>query len=160
MVNRTNNKKTTLRKLSEACEFDTITPNEILRDRLIFGIHDTKVHERLLRDNNLTLIKTDEICRAAESMTEQMRIVGQSNNARHRFTRFDNFQARKNALVKRRHARLKVRQRKSVGTAVANMADSRRSSARLSGNHVTVAAKKIISRKSVDRNGQATREIR
>ena len=28
--------KTTLHKLSEACEFDTITPNEILRDRLIF----------------------------------------------------------------------------------------------------------------------------
>ena len=56
-------------------------------------------------------------------------------------------------------ARLKVRQRKSVGTAVANMADSRRSSARLSGNHVTVAANKITSRKSVDRNGQATREI-
>ena len=54
--------KTTLRKLSEACEFDTITPNEILRDRLIFGIHDTNVRERLLRENNLTLIKTDEIC--------------------------------------------------------------------------------------------------
>ena len=36
--------KTTLRKQSEACEFDTITPNEILRDSLIFGIHDTKVH--------------------------------------------------------------------------------------------------------------------
>ncbi|KAI0207901.1 hypothetical protein LSAT2_007448 [Lamellibrachia satsuma] len=34
--------KTALHKLSEACEFDTITPNEILRDRLIFGIHDTK----------------------------------------------------------------------------------------------------------------------
>ena len=72
--------KTTLRKLSEACEFDTITPNEILRDRLIFGIHDTKVRERLLRETNLTLMKTDEICRAAESMTEQMRIVGQSTN--------------------------------------------------------------------------------
>ena len=70
-----------MRKLSESCEFDTITPNEILRDRLIFGIHDTKVRERLLRETNLTLIKTDEICRAAESMTEQMRIVGQSNNA-------------------------------------------------------------------------------
>ncbi|KAI0227456.1 hypothetical protein LSAT2_022086 [Lamellibrachia satsuma] len=73
--------KTALRKLSEACEFDTITPNEILRDRLIFGIHDTKVRERLLRENNLTLAKTDEICRAAESMTEQMRIVGQSSSS-------------------------------------------------------------------------------
>ena len=73
--------KTTLRKLSEPCEFDTITPNEILRDRLIFRINDTKVRERLLRENNLTLIKTDEICRVAESMTKQMRIVGQSHNA-------------------------------------------------------------------------------
>ena len=55
-------------------------PNEILRDRLIFGIHDSKVHERLLWETNLTLMKTDEIWRGAESMTEQMRIVGQSNN--------------------------------------------------------------------------------
>ena len=63
--------KTILPKLSEACEFDMITPNEILRDRLIFGIHDTKVRERLLRVNILTLIiKTDEICRATESKTE------------------------------------------------------------------------------------------
>ena len=46
--------KTALRKLSEACEFDTITPNEILRDRLIFGIHDAKVRERLLRENIVT----------------------------------------------------------------------------------------------------------
>ena len=80
MGNHNEQYKTTLRKLSEACEFDTITPNEILRDKLIFGIHDSKVRERLLRETSLTLIKTDEICRAAESMTEQMRIVGQSNN--------------------------------------------------------------------------------
>ena len=33
--------KTTLRKLYEACEFETITPNEIMRDRLIFGIRMT-----------------------------------------------------------------------------------------------------------------------
>ena len=72
--------KTALRKLSEACEFDTITPNEILRDRLIFGIHDAKVRERLLRENILKLEKTDEICRAAESMTEQMKIVGQTTS--------------------------------------------------------------------------------
>ena len=89
--------KTTLRKLSEACEFDTITPNEILRDRLIFGIHDTKVREWLLRENNLTLIKTDEICRAAESMTEQMRIVGQSNNATTSVHAVRQFSGQKNA---------------------------------------------------------------
>ena len=40
--------ETALRKLAEGCEFDTITPKEILRDRLIFGIHNAKVRERLL----------------------------------------------------------------------------------------------------------------
>ena len=57
--------KTALRKLAEGCEFNTITPDEMLRDRLIFGIRDLKVRERLLRESKLTLAKTDEICRAA-----------------------------------------------------------------------------------------------
>ena len=47
-----------------------------MRDRLIFGINDAKVRERLLRETHLTLAITYEICRAAESLTEQMRIVG------------------------------------------------------------------------------------
>ena len=66
--------RTALRKLAEGCEFQTITPGEILRDRLIFGIKDDKVRERLLRESNLTLVKTDEICRAAESMSAQMKV--------------------------------------------------------------------------------------
>ena len=57
-------------------DFQTITPEEILRDRLVFGIKDDKVRERLLRESNLTRSKTDEICRAAESMIEQMKVVG------------------------------------------------------------------------------------
>ena len=35
---------------------------------MLFGIRDDKVRERLLRESSLTLTKTDEICRAAESM--------------------------------------------------------------------------------------------
>ena len=50
-------------------------PGEILRDRLIFGIKDDKVRERLLRESNLTLVKTDEICRAAESLSAQMKVL-------------------------------------------------------------------------------------
>ena len=68
--------KTALRKLAEGCDFDTITPDEMLRNRLIFGIRDSKVRERLLRESKLSLAKTDEICRAAESMQTQMEIVG------------------------------------------------------------------------------------
>ena len=54
--------KTALRKLAEGCEFDTITPEEILRDRLVFGIRDAKVRERLLRESQLTLKKTEHSC--------------------------------------------------------------------------------------------------
>lgn len=45
----------------------TITPEETLCDRLVFGIHDVKVRERLLRECQFTLKKTDEICLASES---------------------------------------------------------------------------------------------
>ena len=67
--------RTALRKLAEGCAFETITPDEILRDRPLFGIRDDKVRERLLREANLTLTKTDEIARAAETMLSQMKIV-------------------------------------------------------------------------------------
>ena len=72
--------RTTLRKMAQECEFGTITPDEILRDRLVFGVRDDKVRERLLREPNLTLAKTDELCRAAESMQVQMKVVGDGDN--------------------------------------------------------------------------------
>lgn len=73
--------RTALRKLADGCDFEAITPEEILRDRLVFGIRDSKVRERLLRETKLTLEKTDEICRASESMLAQMKIVGHSDGA-------------------------------------------------------------------------------
>ena len=71
--------KTALRKLAEGCEFNTITPEEILCDRLIFGVRDAKVRERLLRESQLTLKKTDEICRASESTAAQMKEVSEGD---------------------------------------------------------------------------------
>ena len=67
--------RTALRQLAERCEFELITPNQILRDKLVFGIRDSKVRERLLREKNLSLEKTDEICRSHETMVQQMRVV-------------------------------------------------------------------------------------
>ena len=40
----------------------------------MFGIRDAKARERLLRESKLTLAKTDEICRAAESMVAQLKV--------------------------------------------------------------------------------------
>ena len=36
------------------CAHDGITPDEILRDRLVLGIRDDKARERLLRVTDLT----------------------------------------------------------------------------------------------------------
>ena len=67
--------RTALLKLAAGCEFDKITADEILRDRLVFGIKDNRVRERLLRKAKLTLADTDEICHTAESMLAQMKVV-------------------------------------------------------------------------------------
>ena len=56
-------------------KFKLNVPYQILRDRLVFGVRDPKVRERLLREAKLTLAKTDEICHAAESMLTQLRIA-------------------------------------------------------------------------------------
>ena len=67
--------RTALKKLSNRCEFGSITLEEILQDKLVFGIRDNKVRERLLREPRLTLAKTNEICRAAESLDTQMKTI-------------------------------------------------------------------------------------
>ena len=42
--------RTALRQLADRCEFETITADQILRDKLVFGIQDSKVQERLRKD--------------------------------------------------------------------------------------------------------------
>ena len=72
--------KTALRKLAEGCEFHTITPEKILRGRLVFGICDVKVRERLLRESQPTLKKTDEICLASDNTATQLKEVSEGNS--------------------------------------------------------------------------------
>ena len=54
-----------------------------VRDRLIFGNCYNKVRERLLRETGLTIERTDEICRAAEIMTSQMKTMPDNDTAVH-----------------------------------------------------------------------------
>lgn len=49
---------TALIKLAQGCEFQTIAPDEILRDRLVFRIRDNKVTEKSLHKSKLTLPET------------------------------------------------------------------------------------------------------
>ena len=71
---------TTLRQMAMRCSFSTITEDEILRDRLIFGIRSEKLRERLLRDSELTLDKAMSICRASETSAAQIKDIGSKYN--------------------------------------------------------------------------------
>ena len=66
---------TELRVIAKNCAHDEITLDEILRDRLVLGVRDEKVRERLLRVNDLTLSKAIDICKAAEQTSQQLKII-------------------------------------------------------------------------------------
>ena len=56
---------TELKKLSNSCEFGELR-DSLLRDRVICGIRDNTLRERLLRQEKLDLPKTIQLCKAAE----------------------------------------------------------------------------------------------
>ena len=76
---------TAIRQIANKCTFGAITPDDLLRDRIIFGIADTKVRERLLHEPELNLSKTLDICRALETSQAQIKTVSEfsSPNVKH-----------------------------------------------------------------------------
>uniref|UniRef100_A0A1A8IVJ0 Peptidase A2 domain-containing protein n=1 Tax=Nothobranchius kuhntae TaxID=321403 RepID=A0A1A8IVJ0_NOTKU len=65
---------TELRQKSKDCEFG---PNvdDMIRDKLVFSINDSRLKERLLHDKDLTLNKAIEICRSAEAAKTQIQAM-------------------------------------------------------------------------------------
>ena len=61
-----------LRSIAKNCEFGDQEDN-LIRDKLVFGVRDSRVKERMLRETDLTLKKAVEICRVAESTKSQMK---------------------------------------------------------------------------------------
>lgn len=66
---------TELRVIAKNCAHNEITPDEILRDRLVLGVRDEKLRERLLRVNDLTLTKAVDICKASEQTSQQLKLI-------------------------------------------------------------------------------------
>ena len=66
---------TALRQLADRYDFPHINPDEILRDRILFGMADGKVRESLLCKDSITLGKVIDTCRAAQLSHAQMREV-------------------------------------------------------------------------------------
>ena len=61
-----------LRTIAVDCEFKE-QEDLMIRDKLVFGICDARVKERMLRESDLTLQKALDIVRAAESTKEKMK---------------------------------------------------------------------------------------
>ena len=58
--------------MADNCEFQDLK-NSLIRDRIVFGVTDDHVRERLLRVPDLTLDKALEIARAAEATQNQLK---------------------------------------------------------------------------------------
>ncbi|XP_015121249.1 uncharacterized protein LOC107044027 [Diachasma alloeum] len=63
---------TELKRLSKDCEFGELR-DRLIRDRIVAGIGNKKLKDRLLRELDLTLQKTVQICKAAELASEQVK---------------------------------------------------------------------------------------
>ncbi|KAK5642690.1 hypothetical protein RI129_008857 [Pyrocoelia pectoralis] len=63
-----------LRTLVKTCEYKDEADN-LVRDRIVLGINDLRVQERLLTIENLTLKNAVDICRADEITKEQLREI-------------------------------------------------------------------------------------
>ena len=57
---------TDLRSKAAKCEFGTFE-SDMIRDKVVFGVRDERIKEKLLREADLTLNKALDVCRAAET---------------------------------------------------------------------------------------------
>lgn len=65
---------TELKTLASTCEFNE-QESSLIRDRIVIGIRDSGMKERLLREPVLCVNKATEIVRAAETSKEQLRTM-------------------------------------------------------------------------------------
>ncbi|XP_071651744.1 uncharacterized protein [Temnothorax longispinosus] len=61
-----------LRRLAANCEFGALK-EQLIKDRIVCGVRDSKVRDRLLREKDLNLTKAIDICRAAEQADLQIK---------------------------------------------------------------------------------------
>lgn len=64
---------TTLKQKIKTCEYPATILDDMVRDKLVFGVKDIAVKERLLRESTLTLEKALDICRASEQSKDQVK---------------------------------------------------------------------------------------
>ncbi|UYV62790.1 K02A2.6-like, partial [Cordylochernes scorpioides] len=70
---------TELKGLSTSCEYES-QKDSLIRDRIVYGIQDKALQERLLREPNLTLLKAIEMCKTDEISKQQIKIMQNNQN--------------------------------------------------------------------------------
>ncbi|GLV48422.1 hypothetical protein CBL_20979 [Carabus blaptoides fortunei] len=71
--------QTELKKLSHTCEFGE-KQDSLIRDKIIIGIKDKTLQERLLREENLMLSKVIDVCRVFELSKNEAKSLQNVNN--------------------------------------------------------------------------------
>ena len=69
----------TLRSMAKSCKFQE--ENRMIRDRLVMGIRDDRVREKLLEEKGLDLVKAVQICKAHEASKLQVKLMGAATEA-------------------------------------------------------------------------------
>lgn len=65
---------TDLRKIAQNCNFD-VFKDRMLRDKIIYGIRDVQIQQKLLMKKNLTLQEAVETCRTSELAKKQVKVI-------------------------------------------------------------------------------------
>lgn len=65
---------TELKALAATCDFGKLK-DSLIKDRVVCGIDNNKLREKLLTEHNLTLTKCIDICRSAESTKTQLKEI-------------------------------------------------------------------------------------
>lgn len=68
--------------LSKTCNFGDLR-DSLIKDRIVCGIADNGLRERLLREKDLTLDKAIDLCRASQSSREQVKELAKTEMAVH-----------------------------------------------------------------------------
>ena len=70
---------TELRIISKKCSFETITPDQILRDRIISGLTDNELRKKLLAKTDLTLENVIQLCKTVETVLKQAEVFNKEH---------------------------------------------------------------------------------